>query len=94
MKTLSEWAISRFDLTRTIVATRRKATLINHHRVSNRNEKSDRSPSPRNPKRPQTVDGMKNLPRAIAASISSCHVFVDVILHSDADSIIHISTTR
>ncbi len=47
-----------------------------------------------NPKRPQTVDGMKNLHRAIAASISSCHVFVDVILHSDADSIIHISTTR
>ena len=27
-------------------------------------------------------------------SISSCDVGVDVILHSDADSIIHISTTR
>ena len=27
-------------------------------------------------------------------SISSCHVGVDVILHSEADSIIHISTTR
>ena len=27
-------------------------------------------------------------------SISSCHVGVDVILHSNADSIIHIATTR
>ena len=27
-------------------------------------------------------------------SLSSCHIGVDVILHSEADSIIHISTTR
>jgi hypothetical protein len=27
-------------------------------------------------------------------SLSSCHIGVDVILHSEADSIIHISTMR
>jgi hypothetical protein len=32
--------------------------------------------------------------RSFHGSISSRHVGVDVILHSDADSIIHISTAR